>query len=140
MDTIKKTITVETLISRPLETVWENFTKPEHITNWNFASEDWSCPSAEIDLRENGRFSYRMEAKDQSTGFNFCGRYQKIQKPNQLHYVLDDGRQVEVNFERLSGGTKIVETFEAEDQNPLEQQRSGWQAILDNLKKYTESM
>lgn len=136
--TAKKPITVETTVYAPVEKVWQFFTSPEHITKWNFASEDWHSPSAENDLRKGGRFVYRMEAKDGSFGFDFGGTFDTVEPARLLEYTMGDGRRVHVAFEPQGNSTRIVESFEAEQKNPEEIQRAGWQAILDNFRKYTE--
>ena len=134
----KAMITVETTINAPIEKVWESFTKPEHITKWNFPADSWHCPTAENDLREGGSFSYRMEAKDGSAGFDFGGVYDDVEEHAIIEYTLADGRTTVVSFMPEGDKTRVVETFEAESQNPVDMQRGGWQAILDNLRKYVE--
>lgn len=134
----KPLITVTTEINAPVEKVWKCFTTPEHIIHWNFASDDWHSPKAENDLRKGGKFNYRMEAKDGSFGFDFGGTYDEV-KPNQeISYTIGDGRKVKVTFEEKDSKTKVTEAFEAEQLNPVEMQRGGWQAILNNFKKHTE--
>lgn len=132
-------ITVQTIVNAPIEKVWEAWTNPEDIMNWNFASPEWCCPIAENDLRAGGKFSYRMEAKDGSMGFDFWGIYDKVVDNQQIEYAMGDGRKASIHFSATDGKTKIVENFEAESTNSIELQRSGWQAILDNFKKYSES-
>lgn len=132
-------ITIKTGIKAPLTKVWEAFTKPEHIMHWNHASDDWHSPSAKNDLRETGRFSYRMEAKDGSMGFDFEGTFTAVKKHKYLAYILDDDRKVEVHFTKEPDKVIIEETFEAENLHPKEMQQQGWQAILDNFKCYTEN-
>jgi uncharacterized protein YndB with AHSA1/START domain len=134
-----KTITVEANVKAPVEKVWKLWTEPVHITKWNSASEDWHTPTAENDLRVGGKFSARMEAKDGSVGFDFGGVYDTVQVNREIAYTIGDGRKVRVLFTKQGNDTHVTETFEAENQNPLEMQRGGWQAILDNFKKYTES-
>lgn len=132
-------ITVETPVKAPIEKVWKLWTAPEHITKWNNASETWHTPAAQNDLKVNGRFVYRMEAKDGSFGFDFGGVYDEV-KPNEaIAYKIDDGRKVKVVFAKEGNTTKVIETFEAEDENSLDLQQDGWQAILNNFKKYVES-
>ena len=139
MDT-KKTITVQAVINAPLETVWKLWTTPGHITKWNNASDDWHTPRVENDLRVGETFLYRMEAKDGSFGFDFAGVYDEIKKNELIAYTIDDERKVRVTFTKNNNvETKVVETFEAESTNPVEMQRGGWQAILDNFKKYVEA-
>ncbi len=134
-------ITVETNINVPVQNVWEYFTKPEHITKWNFASDDWCSPRAENDLRVGGSFSYRMEAKDGSFGFDFGGTYDEVVPLERIAYTLggDSNRKVVIVFESDGDKTHVTETFDPETINPEEMQRNGWQAILDNFKKHSES-
>jgi uncharacterized protein YndB with AHSA1/START domain len=132
-------ITVETTVNAPIAKVWQYFTVPVHITKWNSASNDWHTPKAENDLKVGGSFSYRMEAKDGSFGFDFGGIYSEV-KPNELiAYTMGDGRKVKLVFSSATNQTKVVETFEAESVNPIEMQKTGWQNILDNFKKYVEA-
>ncbi len=131
-------ITIETMVNAPAEKVWQSFTSPAHITKWNNASDDWHTPSAENDLRLGCKFTYRMEAKDGSFGFDFWGIYNEV-KPNEyISYTMGDARIAKIYFSMEGGKKKIVETFEAETENSIELQKGGWQAILDNFKKYTE--
>ncbi len=132
-------ITVEAAIAAGIEKVWDHYTMPEHITQWNFAADDWQCPWAENDLRVGGKYAARMEAKDGSFGFDFGGVYDEVIPQKTLTYTMGDGRKVTTDFETLDGQTKVTTTFDAENQNPAEMQRGGWQAILNNFKKYTES-
>lgn len=135
----KTTIKIETIVAAPVKIVWKSWTQPNHIIHWNFASDDWHCPHAENDLREEGKFVWRMEAKDGSVGFDFVGEYRKV-KPNQLiEYTIEDGRKVKITFDEEGNQTHVTEVFEAESQNPLEMQKGGWQAILNNFKKYVEN-
>ena len=135
----KTTITVEAAIVAPIEKVWKYWTEPQHITQWNNASEDWHTPHAENDLKEGGRFTSRMEAKDGSFGFDFGGTYTLVETNKQIEYTLDDGRKVSINFTSQGNETTVGETFEAENMNSIELQKGGWQAILDNFKKYVEN-
>jgi uncharacterized protein YndB with AHSA1/START domain len=140
METTSRTkITIQNTIKAPVEKVWELWTKPEHITKWNFASDDWHSPYAENDLREGGKFVSRMEAKDGSFGFDFSGVYDKVKTNEIIEYTMDDGRKVDIHFSGAGKETKVVSTFEAESTNPIEMQKGGWQAILDNFKKYAEA-
>jgi uncharacterized protein YndB with AHSA1/START domain len=140
METANKTkITVETTVNAPVEKVWDFWGGPEHITKWCTATPEWHTPTAANDLRTGGKFSSRMEAKDGSMGFDFGGIYDEVRDHERIAYTMGDGRTVEVNFSKEGNATRIVETFEAESMNPVEMQRGGWQAILDNFKKYTES-
>ena len=133
-------ITIETTVNAPVEKVWDSFTKPEHITKWNAASEDWHTPRAENDLRPGGKFSSRMEAKDGSYGFDFGGVYDDVVTHQLIKYTMGDDRKVQVDFIPGENGVRIVESFEAEKTHSEEMQRNGWQAILDNFKKYTEAL
>jgi len=137
--TNKTSITVEATVLAPVEKVWKLWTGPEHITKWNNASDDWHTPSATNDLRVGGKFSSRMEAKDGSFGFDFGGTYTTVKVNELIAYTLGDERKVEIKFSPNGNGTKVTETFEAEGTNPVEMQRDGWQAILNNFKKYVES-
>ncbi len=139
METLNKTnITVESAVNAPVEKVWKFWTSPEHITKWCNASDDWHAPHAENDVRVGGKFSTRMEAKDRSFGFDFGGVYDEVKLNEVIAYTMGDGRKVNVVFASEANKTKVTETFEAENENPVEMQRGGWQAILDNFKKYTE--
>jgi uncharacterized protein YndB with AHSA1/START domain len=133
-------ITVETNVNAPVEKVWRSWSEPQHIKNWCAASEDWHAPKAENDLRTGGTFSTRMEAKDGSFGFDFGGVYDNVKKNELIEYTMGDGRKVQVTFSPSGDQTKIVETFDAESTNSVEMQRGGWQAILNNFRKYTESI
>jgi len=140
METTTKTaITVETVIKAPVEKVWKFWSEPKHITQWCSASDDWHAPYAENDLRLNGKFKTTMAAKDGSTSFDFGGVYTNVQSNQAIEYIMDDGRKAKITFSGNGTQTKITETFEAEDINPIEMQRGGWQAILDSFRKYTES-
>lgn len=132
-------ITIQTRVNASLSTVWDCWTKPEHITQWNQASDDWHTTKAENDLRVGGQFSSRMEAKDGSFGFDFGGTYDEVIEHELIAYHLGDERKVRVEFKKISDNEiEIVETFDPETENPIDMQRQGWQAILDNFKKYTE--
>jgi uncharacterized protein YndB with AHSA1/START domain len=150
--TSQQPITVETIVNAPLEKVWEYWNEPQHITGWAFAQNDWEALNPENDLREGGKFKTTMAAKDKSVSFDFTGVYTKVGEHEMIEYTMDDpegdatrpygagGRHVKVEFKTTpDGGTKIVETFDPENENPPEMQRAGWQAILDNFKKYTEN-
>ena len=141
MESSKKgIITVDTTVQKPVEKVWECWTNPKHITQWSNASDDWHAPKAENDLRAGGNFLTRMEAKDGSFGFDFTGVYDEVKQYELISYTLEDGRKVEITFIDQENGTKIVETFQAENTNSIEMQKAGWQAILDNFKKYSEAI
>ena len=135
----KTVITVESTIEAPVEKVWESWTQPKHIVKWCNASDDWHTPRAENDLRVGGNFVSRMEAKDGSMGFDFGGTYDAVRQNEYIEYTMGDGRKVQITFFPEGEETKVVESFEAESLNPVELQKGGWQAILDNFKKYTES-
>lgn len=131
-------ITVEALVEAPVERVWQRWTEPDHITQWNFASDDWCCPSAENDLTPGGRYRARMEARDGSFGFDFEGVYDEIAEHEKLIYTMTDGRRVSTVFKVEEGATRVKTTFDADEENPVEMQRQGWQAILNNFKSYAE--
>jgi uncharacterized protein YndB with AHSA1/START domain len=132
-------ITVETTVNAPVDKVWKYWSLPEHIVKWNAASDDWHTTRSENDLRPGGKFVARMEAKDGSFGFDFGGEYDEVKQHESISYTIGDGRKVTVHFYPLGKETRIVETFEAETTNPIEMQRGGWQAIMDNFRKYTEA-
>ncbi len=132
-------IKVDATISADSNKVWEYYTNPEHITNWNFATDDWQCPNAENDLKPGGKYRARMEAKDGSFGFDFEAIYDEVIDHKKLTYTMSDGRQATTDFENLDGTTKVTTTFNAENTNDVEMQRAGWQAILNNFKKYAET-
>ncbi len=138
--TDKTTITVAVTVNAPVEKVWDSWTAPEHIIQWNNASDDWHTPRVTNDLRVGGAFLSRMEAKDGSFGFDFGGVYDAIKTNELIAYTIGDGRKVKVSFIRNGNTTAITETFEAETTNSIEMQRGGWQSILESFKKYTESM
>jgi uncharacterized protein YndB with AHSA1/START domain len=138
MQTDKPSITIENTVNAPVGRVWELWTRPEHITQWNAASDDWHTPFAENDLRVGGKFLSRMEAKDGSFGFDFGGVYDEVKANETIGYTIGDGRKVQTSFTPQGDKTKIVVTFESEQTNSSEMQRNGWQAILDRFKKYTE--
>jgi uncharacterized protein YndB with AHSA1/START domain len=140
MEKVKeKTITVETTIETPINKTWSYWIEPKHITQWYFASDDWYAPHAENDLKVNGKFRIRMAARDGSAAFDFEGIYTKILRHKAIEYSIVDGRKVRITFLNLGTGTKVTESFEAENENSLEMQKSGWQSILNNFKKYCES-
>lgn len=131
-------VTVSIKVKGTLGRVWDHFTNPQHITNWNFASDEWWCPWANNDLRVGGEFASRMEAKDGSFGFDFEGIYREVTLKKGYTYELEDGRKVMVTFEEVEGGVIVKEDFDTEDENTAERQRQGWQSILDNFKRYSE--
>ncbi|GHN00934.1 activator of HSP90 ATPase [Cytophagales bacterium WSM2-2] len=139
METALKTITVENTVKASVEKVWKFWTEPQHIKKWNNASDDWHTPAAENDVRTGGKFNVRMEAKDGSFGFDFGGVYDEVKTHQVIAYTMGDGRKVNIKFAANGNETKVTETFEPETQNSIEMQRGGWQAILDNFKKYTEA-
>jgi uncharacterized protein YndB with AHSA1/START domain len=137
-------ITVEAVVHAPMEKVWEFWTKPEHITHWAFASDDWEAPHAENDIRTGGRFSTTMAARDGSSTFDFTGVYTDVREHERIEYDMDKApneaanRHVKTIFTPEKDGVRITQTFDPENKNPQEVQRTGWQAILDNFKKYVE--
>ncbi|MBK9731536.1 MAG: SRPBCC family protein [Chitinophagaceae bacterium] len=135
----KTTITVQTTVNAPIEKTWDYWTTPKHIMQWNNASDDWYSPIAVNDLRVGGKFNFRMEAKDGSMGFDFEGTYNEVKVKERIAYKIIDGREVHITFTAKGNATEVTETFVPEEENTLELQRGGWQAILDNFKKYTEA-
>ncbi|MNE28800.1 hypothetical protein D3C87_26790 [compost metagenome] len=135
----KVQITVQSKVNAPVEKVWDYWNAPEHIMKWNSASPDWHTPKSENDLRVGGKFSARMEAKDGSFGFDFGGVYDEVVANERIAYTMEDGRKTQITFINHGDATEVIETFDAEGENPIEMQQAGWQAILDNFKKYTEA-
>ncbi len=135
----KLNIKIDTLVHAPLDYVWETWNTPSHIIHWNHASDDWHSPKADSNFVEGGRFVYRMEAKDNSFGFDFSGTFVEIVDKKRIVTRLDDDRIVQTEFIQENDGVRIIETFEAEDENSVEMQKEGWYAILNNYKLYTES-
>jgi uncharacterized protein YndB with AHSA1/START domain len=131
-------ITVTALVHKPLADVWNTWTDAKHIMQWNAATDDWHCPKAENDLRTGGKFSSTMAARDGSFSFDFEGVYDDVQPYERIAYTMADGRTCEILFTEENGGTRVMESFDAESQNPVEMQRGGWQAILDRFKAYAE--
>ena len=132
-------ITVETIVNAGIEKIWNYFTQAQHIEKWYNASDDWHTPKATNNLIVDGSFNYRMEAKDGSFGFDFGGTYTIVKPNKKLEYILGDGRKVTIDFIKQDNGYRIAEKFEAEEMNSLELQQGGWQAILNNFKKYAEA-
>jgi uncharacterized protein YndB with AHSA1/START domain len=132
-------ITVSVSVNAPVEKVWECYTQPSHIINWNFASNDWHCPRAENELRIGGKYNARMEAKDGSFGFDFVTIYTEVEEYRKLSYTMEDGREASTVFESIGNQTKVTTIFDAENENPVDMQQQGWQMILNNFKKYTEN-
>ena len=131
-------VTIETTVKAPIDKVWSAWTSPEDIKQWNAASDDWHTTQASVDLREGGAFSSRMEAKDGSFGFDFAGIYTKV-VPNELLEFTFGDRAAKVEFLNGENGVLVRETFDAETEHPIEMQRQGWQAILNNFAKHVES-
>lgn len=132
-------ITVETLVKAELSKVWDAWNNPADIKQWNSAQEDWHTTQSTVDLREGGKFSARMEAKDGSMGFDFEGTYTRVVPNEAVEYRMSDGREVQVEFVESPDGVLVKETFDAETENTPEMQRQGWQAILDNFGRYVEA-
>lgn len=132
-------ITIEVQVAASIEEVWKAWTSPADIQQWNAASEDWHCPRAEIDLRPGGKFSYRMEAKDGSLGFDLEGTFTKVVLKKLIEFALEDERQVTVEFSESDGSVIVRESFDPESTNPSERQRQGWQAILDRFARHVEA-
>jgi uncharacterized protein YndB with AHSA1/START domain len=129
-------ITVETTVPVPPKKAWAAYTSPEAIMQWNRATPEWHCPSAEVDLREDGRHSARMEARDGSMGFDFAGTYEEVDAPRALTLRLDDGRRSRTTFEPDGEGTRVRTVFDPEATNPADMQRGGWQAMLDSYARH----
>ena len=138
MEKQRTSITVASTINAPIEKVWEKWNAPEAITEWCTATPEWHTPRATQDLRVGGSFTTRMEAKDGSMGFDFGGTYDAVEEHRLIAYTMGDGRRVSISFNSDGNSTHVSETFDAEDQNPVEMQRAGWQAIMDNFKAYVE--
>lgn len=137
MEKIK--ITIETTLNADAQKVWDYYTQPEHITQWNFAADTWCCPSAENDLRAGGKMKSRMEAKDGSFGFDFEAIYDEVIALKKLAYTMPDGRKVVIDIDNQGDTTNMTIVFDAETENPIEMQQGGWQAILNNFKAYLEA-
>jgi len=135
----KTRITVETIINAPVEKVWKMWNDPRDIVHWCHANDDWHAPHAENKLEKEGKFKTTMAAKDGSFSFDFEGTYTRVDEFKNIEYKIADGRNVSIEFKGDDKHTKITESFDAEAINPVEMQKSGWQAILDNFKKYVES-
>jgi uncharacterized protein YndB with AHSA1/START domain len=137
-------IEISTTIYAPIKTVWDAYTKAEHITGWNFASDDWHCPSAEIDFKVGGKFSYQMSAKDGSFSFDFWGYFREIQTHTRISFSLGEdlgsNRSVEIVFTETESGVTVVERFVPENEHEAEMQKQGWQMILNHFKSYCESL
>lgn len=136
----KQAITVEAIVNAPIAKVWESWTLPEHITKWNQASDDWHTPYAENDCRTGGKFKSTMAAKDGSFSFDFEGVYSLVIPHERIEYAMSDGRKVKITFLTKGNETTVSETFDPENENSMELQREGWQAILNSFKKYTEGL
>lgn len=128
-------VTVETTVAAPVDAVWRAYTTPADIVQWNAASDDWHTTAASVDLREGGAFSSRMEAKDGSEGFDFAGTYTRIVPGRLIEYAFGD-RTARVEFDPVGDAVRVRVTFDAETTHPVEQQRAGWQAILDNFARH----
>jgi uncharacterized protein YndB with AHSA1/START domain len=144
MQKMSEKITISALINAPVNKTWDGYTAPQHITQWNFADPSWHCPHAENDVRVGGKYTARMEAKDGSFGFDFEGIYNNVELNKELSYhlgaALGEGREVTTLFETQGERTLVTTTFDPENENPVEMQKMGWQMILDNFKKYVESI
>jgi uncharacterized protein YndB with AHSA1/START domain len=132
-------ISVITEVNSSLSQVWHAWVTPEDITKWNYASDDWCCPKAELNFEVGGKFSYRMEARDGSAGFDFEGIFTKITPKEAIHFRLEDERLITIDFKETINGVTVIESFDAEGEYAAEQQRQGWQAILNNFKRHVEA-
>lgn len=135
---MKNSITVTAAINADTKKVWEYYTNPKHIVKWNFADPSWHCPSASNDMRVGGTYKARMEAKDGSFGFDFEAIYSQISEGEKFTYDFDE-RSATVEFKDLGSATEVIVIFDPEEENPIEMQKEGWQAILNSFKSYTES-
>jgi uncharacterized protein YndB with AHSA1/START domain len=133
-------IIIQTVVKAPMEVVWKCWNEPAHIEQWAFASPDWQATNSSNDLRVGGTFSTTMSARDGSASFEFGGVYTAVEESAVIEYDLGDKRHVKIVFEQTPDGVKVTETFDPEQENSREMQQSGWQAILDNFKKHTESI
>lgn len=133
-----KRLTVQNLINAPINKVWQFWTEAKHVQAWNFASPDWHCPAATVNLEVGGEFHFTMAAKNESASFDFWGTYQQIENEQLLEILIGDGRKMTVTFEKSGNETQIIEDFEPENENPIELQQAGWQMILNNFKDYCE--
>ena len=136
MDTTK--ITIQAVVAADRQKVWNCYTQPEHITKWNFATDTWHCPAASNDMRVGGKYLARMEAKDGSFAFDFEAVYNEIVDGEKFTYTMPDNREIQVSFEQTDDKTRVTVTFDPENENPVDLQRSWWQSILDNFRKYAE--
>jgi uncharacterized protein YndB with AHSA1/START domain len=132
-------ITISAHINKPVAHIWKIWTDPTHIMQWNSASDGWHCPKATNDLRTGGKFSSTMAARDGSFSFDFEGVYDDVQLHKRIAYTMADGRTCEILFQEKEGGTEVIESFDGETMNPVDMQRSGWQAILDRFKTHAEA-
>lgn len=139
METTSNKITIQAEVNAPIDKVWKFYTEPEHITQWGFASDDWHAPYADNDLRVGGKFTTTMAAKDGSMSFDFGGEYYEVEDQHLIAYKIGDGRDVRVEFTSEGDKTQITAVFDADDVYSAEQQRFGWQSILDNFKKHVEA-
>lgn len=130
-------IIIKAIINSDAKKVWNYYTNPDHIINWNFAHSTWHCPQAENDMKIGGRYFARMEAKDGSSGFDFIANYTEIDEGKQFTYGFDK-RTVTVKINPMEYYTELIVVFDPETENPIEMQRNGWQAILNNFKNYVE--
>jgi uncharacterized protein YndB with AHSA1/START domain len=133
-------ITIEVNVAVPVGKVWELWNEPRHITQWAFATDTWHAPYAENDIRTGGAFKTTMAAKDGSFSFDFEGVYSLVKNHELIEYTMPDARKVSIVFSQETNATRIVQTFDPESENPREMQKEGWQAILNNFKKYAESL
>lgn len=132
-------IIISTNVNAKIEKVWQYYNQAEHIVNWNFASDDWCCPKVETDLRVGGKYLARMEAKDGSFGFDFEAVFDEIRQPEWVAYTMDDGREAEIEFKEEGEKSLVKISFDPDQSHSRQMQQDGWQAILDNFKKYVET-
>ena len=139
-ESLTESIEIAVTVKNRLPLVWEAWTDPDHIRNWNFASPKWYCPCACIDLRPGGAFTYRMEARDGSVGFDFSGTYTQVEEGKLIAFELTDHRRVQVSFTPQAEGVLVLQRFDPDKENPRDLQREGWQAIMDNFRYYAGSL
>ena len=133
-------IEIDVVVKSDINTVWNCWSKPEHVIHWNFASSDWCCPKAESNFNEGGQFSYRMESRDGIMGFDFMGTFTNIEPKKNIQFKLDDGRMVQVHFSEINIGVLVQEIFEAENIHSVQEQKDGWKSILENFKSHVETL
>ncbi|TAG81927.1 MAG: ATPase [Burkholderiales bacterium] len=131
-------ILIERFIAAPVADVWAAWNDPADIVQWNAASDDWHTTRSTVDLRIGGVFTSRMEAKDGSFGFGFAGTYTSVVDYKLIEFSMGDTRTVRVEFAEQGGGVLLRQSFDSEATHSIEQQRDGWQAILNRFANHVE--